>query len=89
MFPMDPGQRIEVYDTASDIVVYDTEQNHLISSKHLTTEHFETFPAFSRMERIFYFCVADCKDMPQDYKEVRCALCRISLIRKQLLSEPK
>ena len=78
MFPMDPGQRIEVYDTASDIVVYDTEQNHLISSKHLTTEHFETFPAFSPDGKDLYFCVADCKDMPQDYKEVRYALCRIS-----------
>lgn len=78
MFPMDPGQRIEVYDTASDIVVFDTEENRLISSRHLTTEDFETFPAFSPNGKTLFFCVADQKKMPQDYKEVRYALCSIA-----------
>jgi len=78
MFPMDPGHRIEVYDTASDIVVFDTEQNRLISSKRLTTNHFETFPAFSPDGKTLYFCVADYQNMPQNYKEVRYALCSIA-----------
>jgi len=78
MFPMDPGQRIEVYDTASDIVIFDTEENSLISSKHLTTNNFETFPAFSPDGKTLYYCVADYKNMPQDYKDVRYALCSIA-----------
>ena len=78
MFPMSADKRIEVYDEASDIVVFDNNTKRLISSKLLTTNKFETFPAFSSDGKYLYFCVSDQKKMPDEYQEVRYALCRIA-----------
>jgi Tol biopolymer transport system component len=78
MFPMSTDKRIEVYDEASDIVVFDNNTKRLISSKLLTTNKFETFPAFSSDGKYLYFCVSDQKKMPDEYQEVRYALCRIA-----------
>ena len=71
--------RIEVYDEASDIVLYDTE-SHGISWSKLTksADAFETFPAFSPDGKYLYFCSARAVDMPQKYNEVRYALKRIA-----------
>ncbi len=71
--------RIEVYDEASDIVIYNTE-THTISWSPLTKakDAFETFPAFSPDGKYLYFCSADAVEMPQKYNEVRYALKRIA-----------
>lgn len=71
--------RIEVYDEASDVVVYNTE-SHTISWSPLTKakDAFETFPAFSPDGKYLYFCSADAVEMPQKYNEVRYALKRIA-----------
>ena len=71
--------RIEVYDEASDIVIYDT-QTHGISWSKLTKspDEFETFPAFSPDGKYLYFCSARAVDMPQKYNEVRYSLKRIA-----------
>lgn len=51
--------RIEVYDSASDVVVYDVDR-HEISWSPLTRseDSFETFPTFSPDGRSLYFCSA-------------------------------
>lgn len=51
--------RIEVYDSASDVVVYDVDK-HEISWSPLTRskDSFETFPTFSPDGRSLYFCSA-------------------------------
>ena len=71
--------RIEVYDEASDIVIYNTE-THSISWSPLTKakDAFETFPAFSPDGKYLYFCSADAVEMPRKYNEVRYALKRIA-----------
>ncbi len=71
--------RIEVYDEASDIVIYNTE-THTISWSPLTKakDAFETFPAFSPDGKYLYFCSADAVEMPRKYNEVRYALKRIA-----------
>lgn len=71
--------RIEVYDEASDVVIYNTE-THTISWSPLTKakDAFETFPAFSPDGKYLYFCSADAVQMPKKYDEVRYALKRIS-----------
>lgn len=71
--------RVEVYDSASDVVVYDV-QMHQISYSPLTKspESFETFPTFSPDGRSLYYCSANAVDsMPQKYREVKYSLCRI------------
>ena len=71
--------RIEVYDTASDVVVYDLETCRFIRSPLLASSSvFETFPAFSPDGRSLYFCSAHAVDsLPGRYADVRYNLCRI------------
>lgn len=71
--------RIEVYDSASDIVLYDVDK-HEISWSPLTRseDSFETFPTFSPDGRSLYFCSAKAvSPMPQEYSKVKYSLCRI------------
>ena len=54
----DPN-RIEVFDEASDIQVYDIERNELLLSPLLKQDSvYETFPVFSADGRSLYFCAA-------------------------------
>lgn len=71
--------RIEVYDEASDIVVYDVE-NHSIFWSPLTKskDAFETFPSFSPDGKYLYFSSADAVDMPKEFAKVRYAIKRVS-----------
>jgi len=72
-------KRVEVIDAASDVVVYDVKNNQTLYTNQLMTEdHFETFPTFSADGKTLYFCRADARPMPMEYKEVRYNLCSIS-----------
>ena len=71
--------RIEVYDTASDVVVYDVHGKGIAWSPLTKSEdHFETFPTFSPDGKWLYFCSASAVDMPKDFKQVRYGLYRIA-----------
>jgi len=72
-----PGERVEVFDHASDIIVYDIENNKILSTPLLNTEDFETFPAFSPEGNSLYFCLSSNYKMPDEYMKVRYNLCRI------------
>lgn len=74
----DPN-RIEVFDEASDVVVYDVERCEIMTAAHLSHEDaFETFPTFSPDGRSLYFCSAKAVEpMPEGYKDVRYSLCRV------------
>lgn len=78
-FNHDPN-RIEVYDQASDVVVYNVE-NHRIFWSPLTkaADRFETFPTFSPEGRELYFCSAEAVDsMPEQYSKAKYGLYRIA-----------
>lgn len=76
--------RIEVYDEASDVVVYDKEKQEIVTSPLLSSEHaFETFPTFSPDGRTLYFCTAVARPMPEEYAEVRYNLCSVSFDPQQ------
>ncbi len=71
--------RVEVYDSASDVVVYDVE-GHSISWSPLTRSEasFETFPTFSPDGEWLYFCSAEAvAPMPEKYDKVKYSLCRV------------
>lgn len=73
------ANRIEVYDSASDIVVYNVGTHEIVSCPQLKSEgSFETFPSFSPDGKYLYFCTAPaCGPMPDEYKEAHYSLCRI------------
>ena len=51
--------RIEVFDTASDLQVYDVDKNELLLSPFLKQDSiYETYPVFSADGRSLYFCAA-------------------------------
>ena len=71
--------RVEVFDTASDLQVYDVEKNELLLSPLLKQDSvYETFPVFSADGRSLYFCAA--RALPEGSHEldsIRYNLCRI------------
>lgn len=78
-FNHDPN-RIEVFDSASDVVVYDVAE-HKISWSPVTksAEMFETFPTFSPDGEWLYFCSAAAVDnMPYAYDQAKYGLYRTS-----------
>jgi hypothetical protein len=71
-------KRIEVFDSKSDIVVYDIRNNKLITSKIISSEEsFETFPAFSPDGKKLVFCSAKKGIQPDDYDKIKYSLCSI------------
>ena len=74
----DPN-RIEVFDTASDLQVYDVEKNELLLSPLLKQDSiYETYPVFSADGRSLYFCAA--RAIPEGSHEldsIHYNLCRV------------
>jgi hypothetical protein len=74
-----PTQRVEVYDTASDAVVYDIENRTIISTPAIfSPADFETFPSFSSDGRTLYFCTAKACAMPDSIHQLRYSLCSVA-----------
>lgn len=78
-FHLNHKNRIEVFDEASDVVVYDTEKHEIVTSSLLSSkEAFETFPTFSPDGKTLFFCTATACPMPASYDEVKYSLCSLS-----------
>ena len=75
----DPN-RIEVYDEASDVVVYNVKTHEIAWSPLTKSEdRFETFPTFSPDGKWLYFCSAEAVGpMPDKHRETRYGLYRIA-----------
>ena len=71
--------RVEVFDTASDLQVYDVEKNELLLSPLLKQDTvYATYPVFSADGRSLYFCAA--RALPEGSHQldsIRYNLCRI------------
>ncbi len=71
--------RIEVFDAASDLQVYDVETNELLLAPCLKQDSiYETYPVFSADGRSLYFCAA--RALPEgslQLDSIRYNLCRI------------
>lgn len=75
---------IEVIDLASDMQVYDIENNELLVPAALKGDSaYETFPAFSPDGKSLYYCVATPKQYPAEIKQMYYNLCRISFDPEQ------
>jgi len=72
-------KRIEVYDSESDVVIYDIDNDKLITSNLVCSkESFETFPIFTPDGGSLFFCSTEARKMPDEYKQVKYNLCRIA-----------
>lgn len=78
-FHQNHRNRIEVFDRASDVVVYDVMKNQLLTTPDLMrSDYMETFPTFSADGTKLYFCTASNKQMPDEIEQLRYNLCAIS-----------
>ena len=68
-----PSKVLEVYDLASDVVIFDTYGEKILVFPELQdSTRFETFPAFSPDGRTLYFCSAPASS---DFSQIRYDLC--------------
>ena len=83
MFHTSGKKRIEVYDYASDVFIYDT-QTHTILKDTLTMRQMwaETTPAFSPDGHWLYFTTAHRQAYPVDYDKEKYSLCRVAFDAK-------
>lgn len=71
-------KRLEVYDDASDVYVFDLQEERVISSALVADSMvFETFPAFSPDGKSIYFCSAPRVSLPAQIADLQYSLCRI------------
>ena len=68
---------INVFDRASDLVVYDTERNIVTTSPEIATQDFENMPAWSPDGTFLYFCSARRPEKGHATDSVRYSLMRI------------
>lgn len=82
-------QPLEVFDTASDIIIMDLETNE-ISIPVQTTESLETFPAWSPDGRTLYFCSSpDPGNLPYDRAQLRYRLMAMDFDGSKFVGEPR
>ena len=72
------SEKIEVYDRASDIILYDTEANMITTSPRVSKKQRESMPAWSPDGKYLYFCVAPEFNTSLLYDSVKYDLMRIS-----------
>lgn len=78
-FHVSSEKLIEVFDSASDLQVYDTESNELITAPSVKIDSlWETFPSFSPDGCTIYFCRALQKPIPDGLTNVRYNLYKVS-----------
>ena len=73
------NERLEVYDTASDLFVLDFDKDVTITQPFLSdSTAFETFPVFSADGKWIYYCVAPAVSLPECVKLLKYSICRVS-----------
>ena len=71
--------RVEVYDTESDVVVYDMENMLAFTNERLSSKvAYETFPTFSPDGKSLYYCTAEAIDTVEHHiDKLKYSLCRV------------
>lgn len=78
-FHSNHANRIEVFDSESDVIVYDIKGHRVLTSPLLSSQaKFETFPTFSADGKTLYFCSADSCTMPKEFQKAKYSICSIA-----------
>ena len=73
-----PDKRLEVFDTKSDVYVYDLKKGEVVRTPLLAdSTRLETFPTFSADGKSIYYCVAEGPARPSTLDSLFYSLCRI------------
>jgi hypothetical protein len=72
------SESIEVFDRASDLILYDIEANMVTTSPKVSTKHKETMPVWSPDGKYIYFCRAYKPDYQENHDSMKYDLMRIS-----------
>ena len=71
--------RMEVYDSASDLTVADFDNDVMINLPHIArADKLETFPCFSADGSSVFYCSADTVALPQDIRDLKYSLLRVA-----------
>ena len=71
--------RLEVFDSKSDLVVYKVNTNEVFTSPLISSlRQLETFPAFSSDGKTLYFCSAKKLPVPEKSDSLKYSLCSVS-----------
>ncbi|WP_033147722.1 PD40 domain-containing protein [Prevotella sp. P6B1] len=83
MFHTGNNKRIEVFDSSSDVFVYDMERHEVLKDTLIMTSAWaENTPAFSPDGKWLYFTTTRCGDYPKGYQQVKYSLCRVAFDEK-------
>lgn len=70
--------RLEVYDSMSDVCLVDFDSNKILLPPLLNrADVLETFPCFSADGNVVYYCAADTLPLPQEIKNLRYSLYKV------------
>lgn len=73
------SKRVEVFDQASDIIIFNPATNEIIrNAAVMTKDHYENYPVFSPDGRTLYFVSSKAWDIPANYKKIQYNLCKIA-----------
>ncbi len=76
-------KKIEVYDLASGLMIYDVKKNKVITDHRFTQKNsWKTLPAWSPDGKFLYFCEAKPQNMPIEYKQLKYQLYRVAFDEK-------
>lgn len=89
-FTLSGAQPIEVYDTASDIILMDTQTGEVKSVPQMTGKDIlETFPGWSSDGKTLYFCAADnVEGIAENRGQVHYRLMGINFSDGEFIGEP-
>lgn len=84
-------QPIEVYDTASDLIIMDTQSGNILADPRVCREDImETFPGWSDDGKTLYYCAADSvQDVSHNRGRVHYKLMSISFSDGEFIGEPE
>ena len=72
------SKKLEVYDSASDLLVLDFDNNRIIQSPLVSgDDKLETFPVFSADGNRIFYCIASNKPLPDSIQRLKYSLCSI------------
>ncbi|WP_280746944.1 hypothetical protein [Parabacteroides sp. PF5-9] len=74
------SERLEVYDTESELYLLDFDHNKIIKVpeiKQLSIRKYRTFPVFSADGRSIYYCEAPSVELPDSIRQLKYSLLRI------------
>ncbi|MDR2562623.1 MAG: hypothetical protein LBC98_01625 [Prevotellaceae bacterium] len=73
-----PGKKIEVYDLESNLMVFKVDEKQALMEARFNEDSiWETFPSWSPDGKSLYYCAAEARTMPFEYKDLKYGLYRV------------